>query len=120
MFKLCVISIYVSDIELAKEFYCEKLGFTISEQYDEATIGLVNDGVAIVLCKTECESTASYSQEAQVVLGFETDNLLNKMQELSAKGIKMLFDTPQPCPPGHYNAFLDPFGNAFELLEFSK
>ncbi|TVX94035.1 VOC family protein [Paenibacillus agilis] len=120
MNRLCVISIYVSDMEVAKEFYCEKLGFEISEEYDAVTVGLKHDGITIVLCKTERTTAASYPDTAQVVLGLETENLLSKMKQLTDKGVAMIYDEPQPCPPGYYNAFLDPFGNAIELLEFNQ
>ncbi|MBD8497001.1 VOC family protein [Paenibacillus arenosi] len=117
---LCVISIYVSDMDAAKKFYCEKLGFEIAEEYDAATVGLKHDGITIVLCKTERPAASSYPDTAQVVLGFETENLLTKMNQLTDKGVAMIYDEPQPCPPGYFNAFLDPFGNAIELLEFHK
>ncbi|MDK8179632.1 VOC family protein [Paenibacillus sp. UMB4589-SE434] len=119
MNKFCVISIYVNDIGLAKAFYCEKLGFELSEEYDPATVSLKHESIPIVLCEVKSVSTSVYPYEAQVVLGIQTGNLLESTNELLSKGVKFIYDTPQPCPPGLYNAFKDPFGNVIELLEFT-
>ncbi|WCF10774.1 VOC family protein [Paenibacillus thiaminolyticus] len=118
--KLCVISIYVSDLELAKQFYCGKLGFEVSRKYDANTVSLKHENIPIVLYQVEQPARTDYPQQAQVVLGLETDNLAGTMAKLAAQGIQTIYDTPQPCPPGAYNAFRDPFGNVIELLEFSR
>ncbi|HEY2492243.1 MAG TPA: VOC family protein [Paenibacillus sp.] len=119
MQKICVISIYVSNMELARQFYCEKLGFEVSKEYDEMTIGLKYEEIPIILCQVEQPAQANYPKQAQVVLGIQTDNLVQSIAELSSQGIEMIYDTPQPCPPGYYSAFKDPFGNVIEILEFS-
>lgn len=118
--KLGVISIYVSDLELAKQFYCGKLGFEVSREYDANTVSLKHEDIPIVLYQVEQPTRSHYPQQAQVVLGLETDNLASTITELAAQGIEAIYDSPQPCPPGAYNAFRDPFGNVIELLEFSK
>ncbi|WP_336296595.1 VOC family protein [Bacillus pinisoli] len=35
--------------------------------------------------------------------------------QLSAKGVKLLFDEPKPCSPGRYLIIKDPIGNKIEL-----
>lgn len=67
--KLCVISIYVSDLELAKQFYCGKLGFEVSREYDANTVSLKHEGIPIVLYQVEQPARLDYPQQAQVVLG---------------------------------------------------
>ncbi|PWW25501.1 hypothetical protein DFO73_113100 [Cytobacillus oceanisediminis] len=39
--------------------------------------------------------------------------MLNKVCVLS---IKVLFDEPQPCPPGRYFVIEDPSGNQIEIV----
>ncbi|MCJ8013500.1 VOC family protein [Paenibacillus sp. KQZ6P-2] len=118
MNKLCVISIYVSDLSKAKEFYCEKLGFEISREYDENTVSLQHDSIPIVLFQVDQPSTIEYPQQSQVVLGMQTDNITASIQELESQGIEVIYKSPQACPVGYYTAFKDPFGNVIELLEF--
>ncbi|BFH68522.1 hypothetical protein J27TS7_51710 [Paenibacillus dendritiformis] len=118
--KLGVISIYVSDLELAKEFYCGKLGFEISREYDANTVSLKHEGIPIVLYRVEQPAQPVYPQQAQVVIGLETDNLAAAIADLAAQGIEAVYDGPQPCPRGAYNAIRDPSGNVIELLEFSS
>lgn len=118
--KVCVVSIYVSDMVLAKNFYCEKLGFEVDEEYDENIIGLKQEGVALILCKAERNTSVEYLLNSQVIIGIETEDLVNTMAAYKAQGIEFIYDTPHPCPPGTYNAFKDPFGNVIELLEFAS
>lgn len=98
--KLGVISIYVSDLELAKEFYCGKLGFEISREYDANTVSLKHEGIPIVLYRVEQPAQPVYPQQAQVVIGLETDNLAAAIADLAAQGIEAVYDGPQPCPRG--------------------
>jgi len=118
--QICVVSIYVSDMELAKDFYCGKLGFEIDAVYDEDIVSLQHDSVALILCKTEGNSPADYPHHAQVVIGIQTDNIVNTMSAYRQQGIQFIYDTPMPCPPGLYTSFKDPFGNVIELLEFAE
>ncbi|WP_242069297.1 VOC family protein [Paenibacillus dendritiformis] len=113
-------SIYVSNLELAKQFYCGKLGFELSREYDANTVSLKHEGIPIVLYQVRQAAEPGYPRQAQVVIGLETDNLAVTIAKLTAQGIEAVYDAPQPCPPGVYNAIRDPFGNVIELLEFSK
>ncbi|MWV42989.1 VOC family protein [Paenibacillus sp. HJL G12] len=118
MNSICVISILVTDMNVAKEFYCNKLGFSISKEFSEDLIRLKHDLLPLLLYKVEEPVTMNYPLQAQVVPGLETDNLLQSISELSAKGVEIIYDSPQKCPAGIYSAFRDPFGNVIELLEF--
>lgn len=119
MQSVCVISIYVSNMVLAKQFYSDKLGFEISQEYDESLVSLKHEGVPVILCQVEHNVQSNYPNQSQVVLGLQTDNLIQSIAELKALGIEVIYDTPQPCPPGFYSAIRDPFGNVIEILEFS-
>ncbi|OAB41619.1 VOC family protein [Paenibacillus glacialis] len=119
MHKICVISIYVSNMELAKQFYCEKLGFEVAQDFDDTLVELVHDGIPVILCQVALSAQSNYPNQSQVVLGLQTDNLVQSITEMTEKGIEVIYDTPQPCPPGYYSAFKDPFGNVIELLQFN-
>lgn len=116
--QVCVISINVTDMTMAQQFYCEKLGFEVSKQYDETLVSLKHEGVALLLYKVEESANTVYEKNAQIVIGIETKDIIRTMQEYREKGISFIYDSPKPCPPGCYTAFYDPFGNVIELLEF--
>lgn len=117
--QICVISINITDMEVAKEFYCGKLGFEVSETYSDSIVQLEHAGTPLILNKVDRNTTVQYPEEAQVVIGLQTDDLIQTIVEYKSKGIEVIHDTPQPCPPGSYSAIRDPFGNVIELLEFS-
>jgi len=115
---ICVLSIGVTDMHEAKEFYCNKLGFKISKEYCEDIISIENNNFPLILQKVEKNTSSDYPKEAQVIFALQTNDLIKTIQEYKEKDIEVLFDTPQKCPPGYYTAFKDPFGNIIELLEF--
>lgn len=120
MQNICVISINVTDMKKAVAFYCKILGFEISTVYDdECIIGLKHESVPLILNKVETVTKVDYPREAQVVLGIQTNDLKASIADFQAKGIEVIWDTPQTCPPGTYSAIRDPFGNVIELLEFA-
>ncbi len=119
MQRTCLIPIFVSNMKLAKQFYCEKLGLEVSREYEESIVRLKHEDIPIVLYQVDQLAPVNYPKQAQIVLGIQTDNLVQSIAELSAQGIKMIYDTPQPCLPGYYSAFKDPFGNVIEIFEFN-
>lgn len=120
MLNICVISINVTHMKTAVAFYCDILGFQISTVYDEDyIIGLKNEHIPLILNKVDTITKVDYPHEAQVVLGIQTNDLKASIADFKARGIEVLFDTPQACPPGTYSAIRDPFGNVIELLEFA-
>ena len=118
--QVCVISINVSDLKVAQQFYCEKLGFEVSRKYDETLISLKQEGVALLLYQVQEPATIVYERHAQIVIGIETKDIKHTIQQYSEQGIEFIYDAPRPCPAGLYNAFYDPFGNVIELLEFAS
>lgn len=118
---ICVISINVTDMKQAVAFYCDILGFEISTVYDEeCIIGLKNESIPLILNKVDTVTKADYPCEAQVVLGIQTNDLKASIADFQARGIEVIWDKPQACPPGTYSAIRDPFGNVIELLEFAE
>lgn len=121
MQSICVITINVTDMKKAIAFYCDILNFEISKVYDdESIVALKHEAVPFILNKVDQVTTIDYPREAQVVLGIQTNDLKASIADFQAKGIKVIFDTPQFFPLGIYSAIKDPFGNVIELLEFAE
>ena len=118
---VCVIGIYVDDMDKAVEFYCEKLGFKEAERYDDGCIvRLENEGPPVILEKVEKASKIQYPGFSQVVLGIETDDIEKTSEELRSKDVEFLHDKPQAFVAGHVMAMRDPSGNVLELLQFKE
>ena len=121
MTSICVIGIYVDDMDRAVEFYCEKLGFKEAQRYDDGCIvRLENEGPPVILEKVENSSRIDYPGHSQVVLGVETEDINKTSEELRAKGVEFMNDKPQPFVAGFVMAMRDPSGNVLELLQFNK
>ncbi|WP_180968200.1 VOC family protein [Cytobacillus massiliigabonensis] len=115
--QVCVLTVKVDDIEKAVEFYTQVLSFKVSKYYGEKLVSLVHNDMPIVLEETEAIGTEA---RQSVLLGILSENLDKDVDELKAKGAEILFDEPQPCPPGRYTIIKDPAGNQIEIVEFSS
>lgn len=116
----------VPDMDAARDFYCNKLGFTVrSEKYLPLDLPLGHDDNTFAFMlhyrpdvravKSEYPKAAPFN-----ILVFETTNLDATVSILKKKGVKFLNDKPQKNVIGNSIAFEDPFGNVSELLEVSK
>ena len=114
--RICVIGVYVHDIQEAREFYCDKLGFEIAREYGDCILQLKNEGVALIIEKIE----GDYPDGPCTVIGTQTDNLTKEMERLRGLGVTFIHDTPQLFPEGVYAAYRDPGGNLLELIEFAE
>jgi lactoylglutathione lyase len=113
MAQVCVISVYVTDMEKAIDFYGKVLGFEVNKRYGDKIVSLVHEGVPIVL--EEHDQTTGGSG---IVLGLQTDDVYQTANELKDQGVELLMPEPADCPPGKYISFKDPFGNILEYLQF--
>jgi catechol 2,3-dioxygenase-like lactoylglutathione lyase family enzyme len=121
MTSVCVIGIYVHDMEQALDFYCNKLGFKVKQVYDkDCLIQLENDGPTLILEKVDNPSNPKYPGGSQFVLCIEAKNLEQTAKKLEAMGVQFLFNTPQPFPEGIFMATRDPSGNLIEILQFKE
>jgi catechol 2,3-dioxygenase-like lactoylglutathione lyase family enzyme len=112
--EICVVGVYVRDLERAREFYCDTLGFEIAGEYGDCILQLKSEGVTFVVERIE----GDFPARPCVAIGIRTDDLEKEMGRLSELGVMMLHDTPQPFPEGVFAACRDPEGNLLELLEF--
>ena len=121
MRSFAVIGIYVDDIDKAKEFYCDALGFEIENSYEDGCIlQMKSEGPTIIVEKTDKPSKAVYPGGSQVVLCVATDNIEKTSEEFRKKGVNFLHDRPQLFVAGQFMAMKDPAGNVLELIQFRK
>jgi predicted enzyme related to lactoylglutathione lyase len=121
MRNFAVIGIYVDDIDKAKEFYCDALGFEIEDAYNDGCIlQMKSEGPTVIVELVDKPSNSVYPGVSQVVLGVATDNIEKTSKEFRDKGVNFLHDGPQPFVAGRFMAMKDPAGNILELLEFKR
>ena len=115
------VSIVVTDMDRAVDFYCNKLGFDIfSVTYYPPVIPLRTKGVISNIAlheSAEKNGQRDYPNGTQTFLVIQVDDLVASMDVLKTKGVEFLHDTPQQAAVGIYAAFRDPFGLVHELLE---
>lgn len=109
----------VPDIEEARAFYCEKLGFIALTEayYPNIPLGHPDGSFAFMLHGRKPVEGTYVSPPGQLVLVFETDDLDTTMKTLMGKGIAFLHEAPQPRAEGRSVAFTDSFGSVVELME---
>ena len=120
MMKLGIMMIFVTDLSVAKEFYCETLGFPVLSE-DANRLEFEHSGCHFVAFK--CASNASidrYSDVARSVFVFEVPSIDDSVREMRSKGVKFLHVQPAENEFSRYAAFADPFGNVHEIYEPKK
>jgi len=116
MAKICVVGVYVHDIQQAKEFYCDKLGFEIAREYGDCILQLKNEGVTFIIEKIE----GDFPSEPCITMAVPTNDLAKEMERLRGLGVTFIHDTPQQFPEGIFAACQDADGNLLELIEFRE
>ncbi len=129
--KFGAIQIFVSDLEKAKEWYKEKLGFGIIEEFPEYKCALMEfdgiefDGIEFDIGEPNPswgEDWEEYKKEIGRYIGviFETDDIESLVKELEERGIKFV-KLPEEKPWGEIRAtFVDLDGNSFDILQVKK
>ncbi|MGE7951365.1 VOC family protein [Lysinibacillus xylanilyticus] len=120
MNQICVISIYVPNLNKAIDFYTNTLGFELNKQYGPKIASLVHGELPIIL---EENDHTTYNQDNKitgVVLGLQTEDIYETVKFLKEKEVNFIVDVPTNCPPGKYISFRDPFGNILEYLQFER
>jgi glyoxylase I family protein len=115
--KLGMMMVFVSDLEEAKKFYRDILGFPVKSE--QAThVEFVHDGCDFIAFKCHHDAPVeNYSRVARSVFVFEVNSVDDSMRELRAKGVRFLHQEPAENEFCRYAALLDPFGNVHELYE---
>ena len=115
--KLGIIMIFVTDLAVAKDFYCDVLGFRLLSE-DANRLEFEHPGSRFVAykCKTNANVEA-YSTVARSVFVFEVTSIEEWIREIRSKGVRFLHDEPAENEFSRYAAFADPFGNIHEIYE---
>jgi predicted enzyme related to lactoylglutathione lyase len=112
----------IPDMNEAREFYCNKLGFVArSEKYLplDLPLGHQDKTFAFMLhYRPGIKAiTSSYPDAAPFnLIVYETDDLEKAITALKKSGVKILSERPQKSAGGDVVVFEDPFGNVSELL----
>ena len=109
--------IFVPDLEEAKRFYCDALGFPLVNETGNR-LEFAHEGCDFIAF--ECERSATvkdYSQVARSVFVFEVASIDEAMRDLKNRGVRFLHDEPAENEFSRYAAFPDPFGNVHEIYE---
>lgn len=120
MNQVCVITVYVPNLNKAIDFYTNTLGFDLDERYGPNIASLVHGEVPIIL---EENDNTNYNQDNKitgVVLGLRTEDIYKTVKFLKEKEVNFIVEEPTNCPPGKYISFKDPFGNILEYLQFEN
>ncbi|MGD2148081.1 MAG: VOC family protein [Anaerolineae bacterium] len=113
--ELCVIGVYVSNLQEARAFYCDKLGFEIVREYGDCILQLKANGITFVVEEIQ----GDFPAQPCVTIGVRAGDVAEEMARLSDQGVAFFQDAPQPFPAGLFAACQDPDGNLIELLEFT-
>jgi lactoylglutathione lyase len=119
MTQVCVIGIYVPNIQEAIHFYTTVLGFEVNKQYGPKIVTLVHGDLPIVLEEKENPLKEVPNKTTGVVLALKTDDINDTVKTLKEHNVEFIVEQPTDCPPGKFVSFRDPFGNVLEYLQFS-
>lgn len=103
----------VENLDTAKEFYKNKLGFGI--KFDFADKGMT----AFKVGDNEPAIIVTTMQHAKPAIWFTVDNVQHAYEELKQKGVEFLSE-PFEIMTGLSVEFTDPFGNKLGLTDYSK
>lgn len=116
MFKsINTIAVYVSDMERAKKFYIEVLGFTVKADLGPTLSFLQSGGIHVYL-EAGHKSSAVDNKSTRLSFFLETEKSAQEpFDALKAAGVTILDDAPVEVGDGVFAfQFLDPDGNILE------
>jgi len=115
--KLGMIMIFVPDLDEAKRFYRDVLGFALKSEGSNR-LEFRHETIDFIAFKCE-EPTVygEYGRSARSVFVFDVGSIDDSMRELKARGVKFVHEQRAENDLCFYAAFFDPFGNIHELRE---
>ncbi len=117
---ISAITIFVTDLASARQFYCQLLGFTEEAQYGPELVKLRHEHCSLLLCLCAATSRPGYPVAAQVTLGFAVPDVAAQARRLGQAGVEMVFAEPADFPAGKFIAVRDPSGNVIEFLQYNR
>lgn len=118
------ISIFVKDVEEAKAFYLDKLGFVVRMEMELGpgwrylTVAPTQDSETMLeLVKADTpEKEALIGTAGQVLVMFASDDIEKDYREMKARGVPFQGE-PKTVPGGKGVRFQDLYGNQFDLYQ---
>ena len=104
MAKISHLVLPVSDLNKSRDWYVDKLGFTLEREREQAVGIKDQSGLTIFLLKTPDNLAVQ-----KITLTIQVDNVETKYQELANLGVKFV-SPPKPQPWGYGAEVLDPDG----------
>ena len=109
----------VDDMQKARQFYGETLGFKTSEEFGLMTLHLAGDRPTLVYPKPD------HVPAAYTILNFPVDGIDKAVDELAARGVRFeRYDGSEQDEKGIFRAegpyiawFKDPAGNVLSVLQ---
>ena len=115
--RLGMIMIFVPDLQEAKRFYCDVLGFELKSERVER-LEFHHETIDFIAFKCgEPSVYQEYGRSARSVFVFDVESVEDSMRELKVRGVKFIHEQPAENELCRYAAFFDPFGNVHELCE---
>ena len=102
------VTVMVSDMNSAIQFYVEKLGLTLKARYSDQFAQVAAPGLTIALHPADKQGQRSEKSEG-LSIGLRVDNLERTMKDLERKGLK--FSPVVEDGPVRLASFKDPDGN---------
>ena len=125
--RIGAVSIIVPDYDQGIAFYCDALGFLLTEDIDQGskrwvTVQPPGGGPHLVLARAETTAqrhAIGNQGGGRVWLFLQTDDFHKDYADMRAKGI-LFEEPPRQEPYGTVAVFNDAFGNRWDLIEFGK
>lgn len=122
--RIAALALVVPDYDPAIAFFCDILGFRLTEDIDQGrkrwvTVEPPGGGVRIVLARSEGEDQARVVGNqggGRVWLFLETEDFAGDHQRMRAAGIRFEED-PRFEPYGIVAVWRDPWGNRWDLIQ---
>ena len=121
--RLTAVSIIVPDYDSGIRFYCDALGFTLSEDIDQGhkrwvTVTPPGGGAKIVLARAETDlqrAAIGLQGGGRVWLFLQTDDFDRDYRRMQAAAV-LFEEDPRDEPYGRVAVWRDPFGNRWDLI----
>lgn len=98
MGQVCVIGIYVPNIQEAIDFYTTVLGFEVNKKYGPKIVTLVHGDVPIVLEESENTLYIDTAKTSGVVLGLKTEDIYHTVDLLKEHKVDFIIEEPTKMP----------------------
>ena len=121
--RLAAVSILVPDYDSGIRFYCDALGFTLSEDIDQGhkrwvTVTPPGGGAKIVLARADSDlqrASIGLQGGGRVWLFLQTDDFDRDYRRMQAAAV-LFEEDPRDEPYGRVAVWRDPFGNRWDLI----